>query len=180
VNVAESKRLGLRRALVLVLLFFALTVPLSWLWLEWGQRHYGTLLFSILDPLYEATGIRRERGNPVAPRLVGLVPFLVLMAITPALPWRRRLIGAAVGVGLLVGFHLILMIVVDIAYTGFGRTRRAIATFVPLLIINDGLPLLVWIVCARDFLRRVVPGLAEPADDESTGERRATGPPDGV
>ena len=44
----------------------------------------------------------------------------------------------------------------------------AVATIFPFLLLTDGLPLLIWFVLARDFLRTSVPGLrelgAEPRD----------------
>jgi hypothetical protein len=157
-----SERISTGRLLLLLLLFFALTAPLAWLWLGFGQRLYARLLLAMLEPVYDAIGMRHQRGGPVAPRFVSLVPFLVLMAITPGLGWRRRVIGSLVGVALIACFHLLFFALVDAAYQVLGRTRRALTKIVPFLLINDGLPFLVWLFFARDFLRRVVPGFGEP------------------
>jgi hypothetical protein len=158
---ARGSAVPVRSLLLLAFLFFALTVPLAWLWVQWGERVYARLLLDVLDPLYDAIGLRHRRGGPVAPRLVSVVPFVVLMAITPGMTWRRRLVGALVGLVVIACFHLLLFVLVDAAYAVFGRTRRALTRIVPFLLINDGIPLLVWIFLARDFLRRVVPGLRE-------------------
>jgi len=152
-----------RRLLLLLALFFALSVPLSWLWLEWGQALYLRLLHALLSPIYRAIGLHRQGGGPVVPRLVSLVPFLVLMAITPAMSWRRRWIGALVGVAVILAFHLLLFVMVDAAYAVLGRNRRALSRIVPFLLVNDGIPFLVWIFFARDFLRQLVPALGEGA-----------------
>lgn len=158
------------RLLLLLLLFFAGTLPLAWLWLEWGERAYVRLLWAILDPCYDAIGLRHRRGGPVAPRLVSVVPFVVLMAITPGLGWRRRAAGTLVGLAVIVGFHLLLFVLVDSAYAAFGRGRKALSRIVPFLLVNDGLPFLVWLFFARDFLRRVVPGFREtPREPGGTG-----------
>jgi len=151
----------LRRLLLLLVLFLALSMPLAWLWLEWGQVYYVRLLRTLLDPVYRAIGLRHQVGGPVAPRLVSLVPFVVLMAITPGLSWRRRWVGSLVGVAAIVAFHLVLFLMVDASYAVLGRRRRALTRIVPFLLVNDGIPFLVWLFFARDFLRRVVPGLAE-------------------
>jgi len=152
----------LRRLAVLLLLFFALTLPLAWAWLAWGQDRYIELLFALLDPLYGALGLRHHRGGPVAPRLVSVVPFAVLMAITPGLAPRRRAKGLLVGLALICVFHLGFFVLVDAAYAVLGRNRRALTKIVPFLLVNDGLPFLVWVFFARDFLRELVPALAEP------------------
>ncbi len=151
-----------RHLLLLLFLFFALTVPLSWWWLDSGQGFYARLLLAILDPVYDAMGVRHQRGGPAAPRFVSLVSFVVLMAITPGMSWRRRLLGLLLGIALIASFHMLLFVLVDTAYVVLGRSRRALAKIVPFLLINDGLPFVVWVVFARDFLRRVVPGLGEP------------------
>ena len=72
------------RLLLLLLLFVALTMPLAWLWLEQGERIYIHLLRQAAGPIYDALGLRHQRGGPVVPRLVSVVPFVVLMA--PPLP----------------------------------------------------------------------------------------------
>lgn len=163
------------RLLGLLLLFVVLTMPLAWLWLEWGEAAYAHLLLAILDPLYDVLGLRHQRGGPVAPRLVSVVPFAVLMAITPGMGLRRRLVGVGVGLLVIACFHLFLFLFVDAAYVVLGRTRRALAKIVPLLLINDGIPFLVWLFLARDFLRSLVPALREPAsepgDQGSPGRR---------
>ena len=162
-----------RRLLLLLGLFLALSMPLAWLWLEWGQAYYVRLLRVLLHPVYRAIGLRHEVGGPVAPRLVSLVPFLVLMAITPAMSWRRRWVGALVGVAVILGFHLVLFVMVDAAYAVLGRNRRALSRIVPFLLVNDGLPFLVWLFFARDFLRQLVPALGE----EAPGARGPQPPP---
>jgi hypothetical protein len=160
-----------RRLLLLALLFFALTMPLAWLWIEWGEGVYARALLAILEPVYDAIGLRHQRGGPVAPRLVSVVPFVVLMAITPGMGWRRRVVGSLIGLCVIACFHLLLFLLVDAAYVVLGRSRRALARIVPFLLINDGIPLLVWIFFARDFLRRLVPALGErpPAPPPTPG-----------
>jgi hypothetical protein len=171
VSGAPTSAVPARRLLVLLLLFFALSIPLAWLWLHGGERVYARLLLAILDPCYDALGLRHRRGGPVAPRLVSVVPFAVLMAITPGMGWRRRVVGTLVGLAVIMCFHLLLFLLVDSAYHVFGRTRRALARIVPFLLVNDGIPFLVWVFFARDFLRRVVPGLGERAPQGDPGRR---------
>jgi hypothetical protein len=158
------------RLLLLLLLFVALTMPLAWLWLQWGEAVYAGLLWELLDPLYDWLDLHHQRGGPVGPRLVSVVPFVVLMAITPGMGWRRRVAGILVGLLAIACFHLLLFVLVDSAYVVLGRNRRALAKIVPFLLINDGIPFLVWLFFARDFLRRLVPALAEPAQG-SPGRR---------
>jgi hypothetical protein len=157
----------IRRLLGLLALFFVGTLPLAWLWLAGGERVYAQLLWAVLDPCYEAIGLEHRRGGPVAPRLVSVVPFVVLMAITPGLGWRRRAAGTLVGLLAIVAFHLLLFVLVDSAYAAFGKGRKALSRIVPFLLVNDGIPFLIWLFFARDFLRQLVPALRETPRGES-------------
>jgi hypothetical protein len=139
-------------------------MPLAWLWLEWGADFYVRFLWAVLEPLYDAIGLRPRRGSPVGPRLVSVVPFVVLMAITPGMSGRRRVMGLLLGLLVIASFHLLLFVVVDSAYAVLGQRPRARqGKIVPFLVINDGLPFLVWLFFARDFLRDLIPALREPA-----------------
>jgi len=156
---------AVRRLLLLLLLFVVLTMPLAWLWLQWGEAVYVRLLRDILDPLYDAMGLRPHRGGPVIPRLVSIVPLTVLMAITPGMSWRRRVVGVLVGLLVCAFFHLLLFVLVDAAYAVLAQRPRARQTkIVPFLQIYDGIPFVVWLFFARDFLRRLVPAFGEPAN----------------
>jgi hypothetical protein len=147
-----------RPLLVFVLAFFALTLPLAWAWFAWGSDVYGRLLLDLL----EAAGVRmRSReGNPAAPRFISVVPFLVLMLVTPRLGWKRRLLGAVGGLAVLVAAHAGLLVVVDAAAAEYGRAESVEKVF-PFVILADGMPLLLWLVLAREFLADVIPGLGE-------------------
>jgi hypothetical protein len=149
-----------RRPLVtFALAFFALTLPLAWAWFAWGSDLYTRLLLDLLD----AVGIRMTRrgeGNPAAPRFISVVPFLVLMLVTPRLGWKRRLFGAAGGFAVLAAAHAALLLVVDGAAAQYGRAESVEKVF-PFVILADGVPLLLWLVLAREFLAEVIPGLGE-------------------
>jgi hypothetical protein len=148
-----------RPLLVFGLAFFALTLPLAWAWFAWGSELYTRLLLDLLD----AVGVglsRRGEGNPAAPRFISVVPFLVLMLVTPRLGWKRRLVGAAGGFAVLLAAHAGLLIVVDAAAAQYGPAESVQKVF-PFVILADGVPLLLWMVLAREFLAEVIPGLGE-------------------
>lgn len=148
----------MKRLLLLLLEFVVLSVPLTWVWIHWGKAHYVRGLFATLGVVYDLLGLPptgRGAGG-VSLRYVSQVPFVVLMAITPGIHLRRRLVGWAVGALLIFASHVALVLLTDVA---FASGRRVGVTILPLVVLVDGLPLLLWIVLARDFLRGVVPGL---------------------
>ena len=149
-----------RPLLVFALSFLALTLPLAWAWFAWGSDLYTRFLIDLLDAL----GLRmrqRAHGSAAAPRFISVVPFLVLMLVTPRLGWKRRVFGAVGGLAVLVAVHCGLLLVVDAATAAYGRGAESVEKFFPFVILADGVPLLLWLVLAREFLAEVIPGLGE-------------------
>jgi len=56
---------------------------------------------------------------------------------------------------------------VNAAFLSGGGVFRRVA---PFILIMDGMPLLAWLVVARDFLRSLVPGLREEAPTNETAD----------
>ncbi len=146
---------GTPRLLPFLLAFVALTAPLAYVWLEWGNDLYARALHGVVGPRDPAAELR---GNAAAPRFISVVPFLVLMWVTPGLEWRRRLWGSLLGLLLLAVVHLALLSLV-LGESGSGQ--QGISRYFPFLVLADGAPLLLWLVFARDFVRSVIPGLEE-------------------
>jgi hypothetical protein len=162
-----NDRVSAGRLLLLIVLFFVLSIPLAWLWQEWALSRYVAFLFSILRPLHDALGwpFAGKGGGGLSLRFVSHVPFLVLVLLTPGLSWRRRALGALLGSAFIATTHLFVITLTNAAFAAGGGVFRRIAPFV---LIMDGMPFLAWLVVARDFLRTLVPGLREePRTSES-------------
>ena len=65
-----------RRVLLFAAKFALLSVPLTWLWMEWGRGAYGRFFGSMVDPLYELLDIGLRSGG-ARERYVNYIPFLV-------------------------------------------------------------------------------------------------------
>jgi hypothetical protein len=163
------RRFPLWRLLLLLFLFFAISIPLAWLWREWGVLRYVTFLLEVLRALHGALGwpFTGKGVGGLSLRFIQHVPFLVLVFITPGLSWRRRVLGAMIGSAVITGMHLLVITFMSAAFLA---GRGAVFKVFPLILVMDGLPLLVWVVVARDFLRAIVPGLGEePPDGDGPG-----------
>jgi hypothetical protein len=158
-----------RRILILLLEFVALSAPLTWLWLGWGLDAYIDLLFGLLQPIYRAFGGAHAGGTPAGHRYLSYVPFLVLMSITPGMALRRRLLAIAGGCVLLLLSHVLLTVAVDWAHARYGDSARAASALFPFLLVADGLPFLIWYLLFRPFLHSLVSPPAH-APDAGGGE----------
>ena len=161
-----NQRISVGRLLLLLVLFFALTIPLGWLWQEWGVERYVAFLFAIMRKLRDTLGwpFAGKGGGGLSLRFMSHVPFLVLVLLTPRLSLRRRVLGALLGSAFIAVTHLFIITLVNAVFLTGESVFRRVAPFV---LIMDGLPFLAWLVVARDFLSTLVPGLRE---EPPTGE----------
>ena len=142
-----------KRVLLFAAKFVILTVPLTWLWMEWGRGAYGRFFSASVGPLYELLDLEMGPGG-ARERYVNYIPFLVLMFITPRLSLTRRVLGTLAGFLAIFTFHVIFSIWVQIAYPpGAPSTSSGFAIYLPAILLSDSLPLILWALLCQDFVR---------------------------
>jgi len=161
------------RIVRLLLEVAALSLPLTWLWLVWGQSAYEHFFAETARPWLEAFGVSTLPDSPARRRFVSYVPFLVLMAVTPGLPWQRRLGGVLLGVPLVFLCHVGLVAIEALSQTPQRPTRDAFSTLFPAAIFADAFPFALWALFANDVLRQLVregKAAAGPRDGPQAGD----------
>ena len=137
----------------LLLELAAVSVPLTGLWLVWGQAAYESFFADSARPLLDALGLVAVPDSPARRRFVSYVPFLVLMLATPGLAWRRRLGAVLLGVPLIFLGHVGLVAVEALSHTRQRPTADSFSMVLPAAIFSDALPFVLWAVFASDALR---------------------------
>ncbi len=146
----------MRRRLVLLFLeFLAITLPLTWLWDVWGREVYLEFFEWVAGPLLELLGVRRVPRMMVGNRFLNLLPFFALMVITPGLRIRRRLIGSALGFGLIFLVQIGFAAMAFHARARYGLSAEAFSALFPMLLLSDSFPFLIWAVVANEFIREL-------------------------
>jgi hypothetical protein len=151
---------------VLFLKFVAITVPLTWLWMEWGKEAYGTAFQGLARPIYDLLGYRTLRPSQVHERFLNFLPFLVLMLLTPRLSVVRRVTGIVVGCIVLMMFHVVFSLATAWGprTAGGGMTSEAFEISFAAYLFSDSLPLLLWAIIAHrvvaDFATRAIQRIA--------------------
>ena len=140
------------RALKLGLSFVLLTAGLTWLWVQWGGSAYERFLLAVAGPALEAIGVTRIVESPAQNRLVSVVPFWVLMWLTPRLSLRRRVVGTLAGSALLFLTHVGLVAVEQWSQSSHRPTALPFSTLFPAVLFADSLPFMLWAVIAHRFL----------------------------
>ena len=142
----------MNRVLLPLLKFVAVTVPLTWLWLEGGRDLYHQFFVPVAHPILVWFGAPNSQLGTVPQRFISFVPFLGLMILTPGLSRSRRFWGTLIGIGLLFLSHVAFVFASVAAYTAYGETPRAIRAVFPVMLMVDAFPFLVWAVVAREVV----------------------------
>jgi hypothetical protein len=155
-----------KRNLLLALEFVALSVPLTWLWILWGQHGYSELLLRVAGPLLHPLGVTELVDSPARKRFVNYVPFVVLMAITPGLSARRRGLGLLLGLPAIFCCHVALVAVEAFSHSARRPTADPFSTVFPAALFTDAFPFILWAILAQRVLRR---GFSPPRGAEGAG-----------
>lgn len=142
------------RALLQVLKAVALTVPLTWLWIEWGRAAYGRLFTQLAIPIFGMLGMTDTLPLGERDRFINYLPFLILMVITPRLSLVRRIVGIVVGFVLIFFLQVVFVYVAEVVGVQGGAVDRQdiYEKMLPLLLLSDAFPFVLWIVFAKEFV----------------------------
>ena len=163
-----------RNPYLITLKLVLLSVGLSWLWLSEGKYVYAQFFGSVARPFFDLID-KPDVVIAFRDRFINLIPFLVLMAVTPGLSVRRRSVGTLLGLVVLVCGHLALTWLASITPrpgTG-GFTMNAFTIRLAAMLFSDSLPFLLWAIIAarqaRGLAGRLFPELAPPPAPRDSG-----------
>jgi len=139
--------------LLFLLKLVLLTLILGYLWYIYIQRSYPTLLEPIAEPVFRLTGVRRWWLVLLLEHFTSLVPYaaLILATIKPIKEWRRSLTALVGGIAIIVVGHLLMSIATYYIMENFAATRTSYVLLVPVYLINDALPLALWLLFYGSF-----------------------------
>jgi len=132
----------------------AVSLPLTWIWLEWGREAYGWFFTRTAIPIFGMLGETSLLPVGARDRFINYLPFLILMLVTPRMSWARRSAGIAIGFVAIYISHLIFVwytyhLGVDAGRMSTGDFRQIF----PVLMLSDALPLILWVIFANQFVR---------------------------
>jgi len=150
----------MKKAILVFLAFFVVSIGLTWVWNEGLRNLYGELFKAVALRLHGFLGFGDAPIAPYRTRYINLVPFVSLILVTPGIALRRRAIGLGLGLVALFVSHLALNLT---AYYSPG----AALPIVPAL-FSDTLPFLLWLAVAYPALGRLF-GVMSGGTEEAAG-----------
>jgi hypothetical protein len=139
----------MKKALLFLLEFVALSVPLTWFWVSWAGPVYGWFFHHAATAIYALFGLSGV-PTPMRERFIHYIPFVVLMILTPRLSARRRFGGIALG-----GLVLFVFQVASNWIASPGG-RPPLFFPLPIALLSDALPFVLWTLIAHEFVRDAV------------------------
>lgn len=133
-------------------------------WIRGGRELYRAFFGWAAAPLLERAGVTAIAESPATERFVAVLPFAVLMLLSPGLGLRRRLIGLAGGLLSIFAAQIALVLAEAWIHAGRGPTPDAFSALLPLALLVDALPFVLWALLAAPVLRRLLASPRERAE----------------
>jgi hypothetical protein len=148
-----------------LLKFLAVTLPLTWWWMNGGQQQYWTYVYKpFAFPVLGWLGVTTFPPSVVRERLMNFLPFLALMISTPGMRPTVRAKRSALGFGLIFLGQIGLAWWASVVYQGrTGPQSEAAAAFFPAVVASDALPFVLWALMAREFVTALLASVMPPA-----------------
>jgi len=145
------------RVLLQAVKIVGITVPVTWVWLEWGRAAYGRLFADLVIPIFGFFGMTSILPQGSRDRFINYLPFLILMLVTPRMSPLRRWMGILIGFVLIFILQVFFVYASDLAGVEGGSVNRQdiYEKMLPVLLICDAFPFVLWIVIAKDFVREM-------------------------
>jgi len=132
-------------------------VPVTCAWLEWCRAAYGRLFAELSIPIFGFLGLTRILPQGSRDRFISYLPFLILMIVTPRMSLVRRTVGIVVGFVLIFFLQVFFIYASEMAGVVDGNVNRQdiYEKMLPVLLICDAFPFVLWIVFAKDFVQEM-------------------------
>ncbi|RKX24774.1 MAG: hypothetical protein DRP45_07460 [Candidatus Zixiibacteriota bacterium] len=124
-----------------------LTLLFGYFWFAFLQVRYPVLIRPVASFFLELVGVDDWLLYIVLEHFTNLVPFASLVLASPGLVsnWKKTLTALFGGLAIIIAGHLLLSWVVFELNEAYGLSRAFYRVVVPLLLLNDTLPLLLWV-----------------------------------
>jgi hypothetical protein len=143
----------MKRLLLTLLKITVVSVPLTWIWMEWGREAYGELFIRLSLPIYGLFGLTTVIPEGARDRFINYLPFLILMIITPRMSLKRRVIGTLTGFVLLFLGHVAFAYIASTAINPDNTINsRGFRKIVAANGFSDAAPFILWVVIAKQWV----------------------------
>jgi len=150
-----------------------LTLLLGYLWFFHWQIKYPFAIGFMAKPFFDLVGVKNWYMALLLDHFTNQVPFVALVLATPGLfrRWKKSIAVLAGGLAVIVACQLLLSWAVYELVSRYVMTKMYYKLSQPLFLINDALPLILWIGFYPEMLSRLF-GISMFSREESESLRK--------
>ncbi|SYZ74299.1 membrane hypothetical protein [Candidatus Zixiibacteriota bacterium] len=140
--------------LIFLLKLISFSLILGYLWFWRLQSLYPHLLAPAAMPFFQWVGVKKWLLSWVIDHFTNIVPYTALVLAMPGIfkKWKKTLVALVAGLIILAGFHILLSWSVYYFSEQYHFSRAFFRRTFPFFLINDALPLVLWILFYPEIL----------------------------
>ena len=147
------------------LLFLAklvgVTALFGWFWFAWFEHQYPLLLKPFGDWLLPLFGARKWQLSFSLAHMSNWIPYVGLVLAGPHLSsrWKYHLLALVGGLAIIVAGHFAMLIAFYHIIDAYELSKMAYRFMLPIWVLNDALPLILWLAFFPRALSELFPGI---------------------
>jgi hypothetical protein len=135
------------------------TLILGYIWFAWGQNAYPHALKPLAFKFFQLVGVTKWRLSLLLDHFTNIVPYIALVIATPGFfkNWKKTIIALLGGLAILIIGHLLLSWLDFYFWSQYQMTKKFFKTTFHFYLLNDALPLGLWLLFYPKMLLRLFP-----------------------
>ncbi len=134
----------IRNLSVFLLSLIGISAILTYFWQDGLQIRYTLLFKPAAMYCFKLFGIQKSGITLVMEHFTNLIPYIALCISLPNAEWKKKFIRLGYGLSILITVHFVLIIAISKVYMLYRGSETAFKFMVPMFILNDALPLVIW------------------------------------
>lgn len=135
------------------------TLALGLVWFWWLREAYPDFIAIPAQTVLPVFGVEKLHFNAAAEHFANMIPFTALVLAGPGAVkrWRYLIMSLVGGLVILMIGHLLMLIGFYFIIEEYALSRQAYRLILPIWVLNDALPLILWLGFYPRALRELFP-----------------------
>ena len=133
------------------------TLILGYIWFSGLQRSYPFIIDPLASWFFKLVGVKKWWLSLTVEHFTNLIPYLGLILASPGFfkNWKHTLTALLGGLAVLVAVHILMSAAMYYIVGEYGMSKSAYKIIVPIYLVNDALPLILWLVFYPELLSKL-------------------------
>ncbi len=140
----------------------AVTIVLGLVWFWWLREAYPEFVSIPARAVLPLIGVEKLHFSAAAEHFANMIPYVALVLAAPGAlqRWRYLVVALVSGVAILITGHLLMLTGFYFVIEEYALSRQAYRLILPIWVLNDALPLILWLAYYPKALRELFPRIS--------------------